>query len=168
MGAGLIYQEKQTIANVISTHRSKSITLPVVEVSRPDLGLRFTLRENFYNFKLSVLSERPVEVDFTGLFHTIPPVDKSYTGDELSPVYFEGFPEDRIYRYYSEDHKKFSAEIWGDQMMWTTVFLIMRWAGAVKPAVWHTRESHRAEMDEQKAREKAWEERQYGKEGQVT
>jgi len=158
MGAGLIHREKQEIADVISTHRSKSIVLPVVEVTRKDLGLRFTMRENFYNWKLSVLSEKPVESDFTGLFQTTPPIDESYTGDPLADVYFEGFPKDRIFRYYEEDKKKFSAEIWGDQLTWTTVFLIMRSAGAIKPQPWHTRETHAKEMADQRAREKAWEE----------
>jgi len=158
MASGLIWQEGKEIADVIATHRSKSIVLPVVEVTRADLGIRFTMRENFYNWKLSVLSERPVEVDFSGLFHTTPPVDKSYTGDELASVYFEGFPENRIYRYYENDHRRFSAEIWGDRPMWTTVFLIMRSLGAIKPHEWHTRESHRKEMDDKRAREEAWEE----------
>ena len=157
MGAGLIYQEKQTIAEVISTHTSKSILLPVVEVTRGDLGVRFTMRQNFYNWKLSVLSERPVEVDLQGLCHVTPPIDKAYTGDPLADVYFEGFPRDRIYRYYSQDHRKFSLEIWGDEPMWTAVFLIMRSLGAIRPETWHTRETHQKEMDEERAREKAWE-----------
>lgn len=158
MGAGLIYHEKQEIADVISTHTSKSIALPVVEVVRDDLGLRFTMRENFFNWKLSVLSEKPIEADFTGLFHTTPPIDKSYTGDPLAGVYFEGFPKDRIYRYYEDDKRKFSAEIWGDQPMWTAVLLIMRSVGAIKPFMWHTRETHQKEMEDEKIRKKAWEE----------
>lgn len=158
MGAGLIYQEKKEIADVIATHRSKSIVLPVVEVTRRDLGLRFTMRQNFYNWKLSVLSDKPVRADFTGLFHTTPPIDKAYTGDPLASVYFEGFPEDRIYRYYSEDNRRFSAEIWGDRLIWTAVFLIMRGAGVIQPQAWHTRENHLKEMADEKAREKAWEE----------
>jgi hypothetical protein len=157
MAAGLVYQESKEIADVIATHTSKSIRLPVVEVTRKDLGLRFTMRQNFYNWKLSVLAERPIEVDFTGLFHTTPPIDKAYTGDPLADCYFEGFPEDRIYRYYSEDPRKFSAEIWGDEPMWTSCFLIMRSVGALKPLTWHTRETHQKAMDERRTREKAWE-----------
>ena len=160
MGAGLIYYEKQEIADVISTHTSKSIVLPVVEVTRKDLGLRFTMRENFYNWKLSVLSEKPIEADFTGLFHTTPPIDKDYTGDPLAGVYFEGFPKDRIFRYYSEDKRKFSAEIWGDQPMWTAVLLIMRSVGAIKPLAWNTSETHKKEMADERAREKEWEGRE--------
>jgi hypothetical protein len=160
MGAGLIYHESKEIADVISTHMSKSIVLPVVEVTRKDLGIRFTMRENFYNWKLSVLSEKPVEANFDGLFHTTPPIDKDYTGDPLASVYFEGFPKDRIYRYYEEDRRKFSAEIWGDRPMWTAVFLIMRSAGVIKPNVWHTKETHLKEMADEKARDNAWEERE--------
>ena len=157
VGVGLIYQEKQEIADVIATHRSKSIILPVVEITRKDLGLRLTMRENFYNWKLSVLSEKPIQADFTGLFHTTPPIDKNYTGDPLAGVYFEGFPSDRIFRYYEDDKKRFSAEIWGYQPMWTAVYLVMRAVEAVKPLAWHTPESHKKEMADTRDREKAWE-----------
>lgn len=159
MGEGLIWQEQEAIVDVISTHRSKSIILPVVEVTRQDLGLRFTMRDNFHNWKLSVRSEKPIEADFAGLFHTTPPLDKKYTGDALASVYFEGFPEDRIYRYYEENKREFSAEIDGDNALWTTVYLIMRAIGAVQPLKWHTEATHREEMDARSAREKAWSEK---------
>lgn len=159
IGAGLSYQKKQHIAHVISTHRSKSIILPVVEYRRPDLGIRFVVRENFYNWKLSVISKEAVDADFSGLFPTTPPVDPSYTGNALSSVYFEGFPAALIFDYYETApvyaRKQWSAEIWGDQPMWTTVFLIMRSLGAVKPHAWNTRETHRAEMDRKRAEDQA-------------
>lgn len=153
---GLEYEDVAGVPAVISTHRSKSIVLPVVELSRPDLGLRMVVRENFYNWKLSVVSERPVEADFSGLFHTTPPVDPSYTGDPLSPVYFEGFPEDLVFGYYGTgDKRRWSAEVHGDCRLYTAVFLVMRSLGAVRPLEWHTRESHRKELDAQSAKEKA-------------
>ena len=43
VAAGLHYPECREIAFVISTHRSKSIDLPVYELARPDLGLRLIL-----------------------------------------------------------------------------------------------------------------------------
>ncbi len=158
IGVGLIYEERQEIADVIATHRSKSILLPVVEVTRADLGLRMTMRQNFYNWKLSVLSETPIEADFTGLCHTTPPIDKAYTGDPLTSCYFEGFPEDRIYGYYALDHQCFSLEIWGYEPMWTAVFLIMRALGAIKPETWNTPETHKKAMADDSARSKAWRE----------
>lgn len=150
VGSGLEYEvyEAMNIANVISTHRSKSIVLPVYELSRPDLGIRFILRNNFYNWKLSVLSRSTIEVNFDGLFHTTPPIEPDYTGNPLSHVYFEGFPNDLIFSYYAtSDKKRFSAELSsGDEAMWTTIFLIMKDLGAIKPMKWHTKASHRAEL----------------------
>ena len=118
-------EDVEKIPDVIGTHRSKSIELPVVEYSRPDLGLRLVVRGNFHDYKLSVESERPIEADFTGLFD----VDDS---DYLSPTLFEGFPKDRIYGPYAKNHRKFSADIGTDHTLYTTVFLIMRALGAVK------------------------------------
>lgn len=162
IGVGLSYRKKQHIAHVISTHRSKSIVLPVVEYRRPDLGIRFVVRENFYNWKLSVISNEAIDADFSGLFKTKPPIDPSYTGNPLSGVYFEGFPGALIFDYYESApvsmRKQWSAEIWGDLPMWASVFLIMRALGVVKPSKWHTPETHRAEMDREKVQDKADEE----------
>jgi len=152
---GLEWDEAKQIAKVISTHTSKSISLPVVEYSRPDLGLRLVVRNNFYDWKLSVISERPVEADFTGLFHTTPPVDPSYTGDPLSDCYFEGFPGSLVFGYYSQDKRRFSASIGGDERLCTAVFLIMKALGAVKPLRWTNPKDHPRELEEQSARYEA-------------
>jgi len=153
VSAGLPYDRERKTLTVISTHRSKSVVLPVYNFERPDLGLRFVARENFYNWKLSVISERPIDCDFAGLFKTTPPIQPEYTGDPLSSVYFEGFPEDLVFGYYETNKCRFSAEIGGDQAMWTVLFLIMRSVGAIKARPWHTRESHQAELAaESKAR----------------
>jgi len=141
-GHGLSREERNTkSAKVISTHRSKSIVLPVVEFERPDLGLRLTFRNNFHNWKFSVLSEDPVEVDFSKLFPVTPPTDPTYTGNPLAAVYFEGFPEDRIYGYYSENPSKFSGEIWSDYALWTAMFLLLDSKKAFRPHQWSTRGS---------------------------
>lgn len=150
ISTGLEYEDSKTVATVISTHRSKSIVLPVVEMQRRDLGLRLVMRHNFYNWKLSVISERPVEADFGGLFHTTPPVEPDYTGDPLGPASFEGFPAQYIFGYYATDRRRFSAEIWDDNGMWTACFLFMKALGAVKPFVWGTRA---AAEEQRKARE---------------
>ena len=44
IGAGLPFGESANLARVISTHRSKSIDLPVVRLDRPDLGISFVMR----------------------------------------------------------------------------------------------------------------------------
>lgn len=156
VGRGLSYKQFKTadVATVISTHRSKSIALPVYELARADLGLRLVLRNNFYDWKLSVISEDPVVADFEGLFRTTSPIEPAYTGNELASVYFEGFPRSLVFGYYAEsDRRQWSAAIGGDSAMWTTVFIIMKALGAVKPMKWHTQESHRAQLAAERAEE---------------
>jgi len=149
-------EDCKEVATVISEHRSKSVRLPVYSLTRQDIGLQLTLRYNYYNWKLSVLSSVPVEADFSGLFYTTPPIEPEYTGDSLSDVYFEGFPYERIFGYYCNDKCKFSAEIYSNEALYTTVFLMMRSLGAIKPRIWHTEESHRIELEEsRKRRERA-------------
>lgn len=145
-----------TKAVVISTHRSKSVLLPVYVIDRKDLGLTIVLRDNFYNWKLSVMSQRPALADFTGLFKVVPPFEPEYSGNPLSPVYFEGFPKCLVFGYYAtSDWRVWSAEIWGDNPLWTALFLLLKSVGGIRPAQWHTKEGHRKELDERAARRAA-------------
>lgn len=163
--AGKLYEERPSeppprndcreTAWVIGEHRSKSVRLPVYSIERPDLGLRFVLRNNYHDWKLSVISETPIQSDvFPYLFHTTPPVDRDYTGDELAPCYFEGFPDDLVFGYQSIDPRRWSASL-DSRSLWTTIMLCMRSVGAIKPLVWHTKESHRALLDAEDAAGKA-------------
>lgn len=156
MASGLDWDEAEGLGQVISTHTSKSISLPVVEYARPDIGLRLILRDNFHDVKLSVISRKPITTSFDGLFHTTPPVEPDYTGNELADCYFEGFPDDLIFGYLSEsDGRRWSAAIGGRPRVWTTIFLILRELGAVKAHVWNTKETHRAALDAEATRRKA-------------
>lgn len=138
-GVGLSFEQKLNVANVISTHHSKSITLPVYELTRPDIDLKIILRNNFYNWKMSVINSSEINANFSGLFHTSPPIDEAYTGNPLSPIYFEGFESDLIFSYYEKDNKRFSAEIFSNYSLYTTIFLIMQGVGVVKALEWATR-----------------------------
>ncbi len=139
--------KERKIAQVISEHRSKSIILPVYVLERGDL--KMILRYNFYNWKMSVICGRTIDANFDGLFHTTPPIEPDYTGNELASVYFEGFPKDLCFDYYEvTDKKVWSAEIHSAQMLWTTTYLILKALGYVVPTKWHTKESHRKELDE--------------------
>ena len=97
--------------------------------------------------KISVESAKRIDADFDGLFKTAPPPEPDYTGSVISPVYFEGFPEHRIFGYYDLDHSRWSASIGGDHALWTVIFTIMKALGAISPLRYHTRESHRAYLD---------------------
>lgn len=152
---GLDYEHCLDAVSVIGQHLSKSVPLPVYEMRREDFGLRLVMRNNWYNWKLSV--ERPggVEANFSCLFHVTPPVEPKYTGDELSPVYFEGFRREDIFGYYSQSKERFSANIVGDFAMWTTIFEISKAIGIVKPLQWRTEAGHKKEIAEAAERRRA-------------
>jgi len=149
VGIGERHERVLVGAFVIATHRSKSIDLPVVRFERPDLGVAFVLRDNFYNWKLSVLTERPIVDDgFQYLFNTTPPPEPDYTGDPLRDCYFEGFPSRLVFGYYGDGHNtRWSAEIHGDDAVWTTLFLCMKHVGGLARHAFHTRATHRAKLD---------------------
>lgn len=142
---------------VIGEHRSKSVTLPVYMFERPDLGLRFVMRGNFYDWKLSVSSEKPLTryVEFMStMFYINPPIEPEYTGNELAPCYFEGFPEEHIYGHLSKNPRQWSCSV-GDNALITTIQLIMHEIGARKPREQFTKAEHRKQLDEETAARKA-------------
>ena len=101
---------------VIGTHRSKSVLLPVMEMNLSKIGLKIILRNNFYDWCISVESENDIDCDFMGLIT-----------DQKG--YFEGFPSDRIYEIYSETNKKkFSVVLNNKYEVFTFVFLLKNWA----------------------------------------
>ena len=154
---GMDYDDyKDSVAWVVSTHRSKSITLPVVSYERPDLGLQFVVRDNFYNWKLSVISEKPIDDPlFPWLFFTVPPTEPEYTGNPLATCYFEGFPKELIFGYQSQDHRRWSAEISSLAWLQVTLLLCMKAAGAMPMPVWRTKAIADAEFAGARDREQA-------------
>lgn len=147
---------------VIGEHHSKSVRLPVYSLERPDKGVRLVLRDNHYDWKLSVASEVPIDHElFAYLFHTTPPIEPDYTGNELASCYFEGFPKDLIFGYHANDSRRWSASIGGDRALWTTILLCMMRLGVVRPRAWTTHASQqerfaaeRAARERREAREK--------------
>lgn len=113
---------------VIATHRSKSIELPVFEITipapvaspllEPVLPLaRFTLRDNMHNWKVSVDAADPV---------VIPGIQHLCTNGLRKPinsVYCEGFPGDRVFGPYVADKRKFTVEIPNDNLLFTFFWL---------------------------------------------
>jgi hypothetical protein len=126
MGIGMDYQlRRDQLIHIVGEHRSCSIVLPVFELYRPDWGLRLILRNNFYNWKLTVLSEQPIVADLSRLCFVTPPLDPEYTGNELADCYFEGFPKELIRSYYTENIREWSAEIQNNCQLWTVVYLLL-------------------------------------------
>ena len=151
------YQDADEFIRVISDHRSKSIVLPVYKIISAGRDITFILRDNFYNWKMSVISEKPIKANFDGLFYTSPPVEPDYTGDHLDPVYFEGFDRKWVFGYYDTSNgKKWSAELYSVYDLWTAVHLCLLSVGAIQPLKYHTRESHKKALAEE---HRQWEER---------
>lgn len=103
---------------VISKHTSKSVRLPVFELDLSRIGLKIVLRNNFYDWCISVESEKEVDCDWMGL---IDPKDKGF---------FEGFPNDRIYEPYYADrnNKNFSVVLRNNYEVYTFMVILRNWA----------------------------------------
>lgn len=94
-------------ATVISTHRSKSIVLPVVEFKVDDRVI--LLRDNFHDVAFSVESETPIETDF--------PFNEDH---DVYACYYQGFPEDRVYGSWQTDPTRFSGRLyWDEARLWS-------------------------------------------------
>lgn len=98
---------------VISTHVSKSVRLPVYYVSLPD-GTKFVLRNNFYDWKVSIDSPRDVDVDFLGLFDPTIPVGRYCC---------EGFPTESIFGAYANNRRQFTIELATNYDLYTFMWL---------------------------------------------
>lgn len=113
-------EEYKTIVKVISSHRSKSVRLPVYRIELKD-GTAFTMRDNFYDWKVSVESyldsnglPHDIDVDFTGLF------DYKAT---IHSCYCEGFPEELVYGSYADNKSKFTIELPDNYRLFTFFWL---------------------------------------------
>lgn len=105
--AGLLaktYEEFERIqANikVISTHTSKSVCLPVFYVELED-GTKFTMRDNFYNWKVSISSPRGVIIEYMGIFDP----------NAISlDTFCEGFPKEMVYGAYADNKRQFTIDL---------------------------------------------------------
>lgn len=93
---------------VISTHMSKSVLLPVYRIELPN-GMAFTMRYNFYNWKVSVSSPRDIHTDFMGLFDP---------NGKYAYCYCEGFPEEYVYGSYAENKRQFTIELYDEYKLY--------------------------------------------------
>ena len=126
---GVEYEHRKdgSHVKVVSEHMSKSCPLAVYSLEPPGKGIRFVLRGNFYNWKVSVISDKPIDIDPIGLFRGDPPTAPRYAGDHLVSCYFEGFPGDLVFGYYSESDKmRFSVELGDREEVWAFIFLCLR------------------------------------------
>ena len=87
---------------VVSSHTSKSIKLPVIKVSGPS-GTIY-LRDNFHDVKISFECPDHINHDLFGI--------TAGTHYYLNPVYFEGFEESWVYPGFVHGSKNFSVCIY--------------------------------------------------------
>lgn len=113
------YEEmEKNLPMVISTHYSKSVKLPVYQLNLKKYGIEMVLRHNFYDWKVSVKSDKPLEFDSMGLLNLT---------DEIPAVYCEGFPKDKVYGSYANNHSQFTIEIKGYYELYTFIFLLKKY-----------------------------------------
>lgn len=112
------YTEASKRIVVINTHTSKSIKLPVVLIDLEDtLGFQLIMRNNFHDWKISVLSSAfSIQADFGGLFEQ---------DEKINPIYCEGFEEKFVFDSYQNNKKFFTVEIRNDYQVYTFIFLVI-------------------------------------------
>lgn len=106
--------EKEPVM-VISTHMSKSVTLPVYRLYITKYNLEIIIRANFYNWIISIKSEKPLDFDCMGLFDT---------KKVISSNYCEGFPEENCYGSYESNHSQFTVDITSRYDVYTFFYLL--------------------------------------------
>lgn len=93
-------QWKHKMLHVVSTHHSKSVTLPVMFMEWK--GIKFYWRDNFYDIKLSVdAGKKHIGVDFEDIFRD----------EDHSSCYFEGFSGDWIFGSYRKSNQRWSMSL---------------------------------------------------------
>jgi hypothetical protein len=98
-------QRKERPVEVVSSHHSKSVELPVFHVVAEAIGVELWTRGNFFNWQVSVRSEDPVQDCFFRLFNKQP------SERDLNPVYFEGFDRAWVFGPYARNPREFSATL---------------------------------------------------------
>lgn len=111
------YEEfKENPVMVIGTHRTKSITMPVYEIDLPQYGIKMILRDNLHNWKVSIVADNPLYVDFKNTFRE--------NDKPIPSVYCEGFKEDQVFGRYCDNQKQFTVEISGSDELYVFMWLL--------------------------------------------
>jgi hypothetical protein len=107
--------------SVISTHRSKSIELPVYYIKLKDIDIELVIRGNFYDYKVSFNYFGKENFDF--MFPL-----RVFRNPEhyVNSIYCEGFDESWVFPAYTKDHTRFTVELdcTGSFMLFTFIFFL--------------------------------------------
>jgi hypothetical protein len=91
------FEEYNDLVDVVGSHTSKSITCPVYFIDLKDFGVRIWMRYNFYNWNVSVESDKPLTCDFLDVVSP----DKDY-------CFCEGMG-DKVFDSYQENKQRFTT-----------------------------------------------------------
>lgn len=99
---------------VVSSHRSKSVDLPVYRIKFKNLEL--IMRNNFYDWKISIKAKKSIKG-----FEKYKLFDEN---KKISSVYCEGFDDSWVYDSYAKNNKMFTVEIGNDNLFYTFIHLL--------------------------------------------
>lgn len=133
-------------AEVVGSHRSKSIDLPVVKVTTP--AGEFTLRDNFYDINLMVILKSPATLSLEQLFEGVKePLTWEWYLNEIERARGyswaqwtdEEMNDPRILRVRD---KRFGYDMWWEK----TSAEKDRWAKRMTDPAWHSNDWSRSEF----------------------
>ena len=103
---------------VISTHKVKSLVLPVYQLLLPDWDTTITMSSDFHVWTVSVLAKKPITAEFDDLFNP---------AEMVSPNSCKGFPGVFCMRsFLVGDKKKFTVEFQSDARLLVFLWLMTR------------------------------------------
>lgn len=73
------------------------------------------MRDNFYDWKVSIQSEVPLHDNFHGVVRK---------AEKLHPVYFEGFQGEWVFGSYNQNPRQFSVEIQNDYDLYAFILIV--------------------------------------------
>lgn len=108
---------------VIATHTSKSVKLPIYQINLEKYGLEIVMKNNFFSWAISIKSENPLDFDMMELFDE----------KEVAPLYLcDGLPSEKIYGSYAQNHAEFTIEMKSEYKVYTLFYLIKNYLTKLK------------------------------------
>jgi hypothetical protein len=107
---------------VVGTHVSKSIKFPVYQIKNEEYGLEMILRNNYYDWLVSINSEKPLDFDYAPIFDLFDPARSDFG--------YQGFPSDKCFGSYNDNHSQFTVELDSNYSLDIFTFIMMNYIKA--------------------------------------
>lgn len=116
--------KQEIVPLVIAVHYSNSVKLPVYQINLEKYGVEIVLRNNFYDWVISIKSEKPLDFEVMGLLEK----------HVRQPNYFgsSGIPFNKLYGAYAENKSQFTFEIRKDYDLYAYMYLLASYLKARK------------------------------------